>query len=122
MDVGESLATAVIREAEEETGLRIRPANLHFLGISDNPGRDPRRQTVALAWWAVAEPGQPHAADDVKQVEVHPFSSLRAVEMVFDHKNIVNKYLEAKERKAAGSPNLPPTTFVTSLDAMEGLS
>jgi len=116
VDVGESLAQAVVREAAEETGLRIQPSTLRFLGISDNPARDPRRQTVAMAWWGIAEPGKPQAADDVKEVAVHPLSSLPSLEMAFDHKNIVTKYLADKAAIAKAFP--PSPAFVHSLEAL----
>src|SRR5574337_953175 len=67
IDVGESAEDAAVREALEETSLKVRlKAQLH--AYSD-PKRDPRGPTVSIVFVAEAE-GEPVARDDAKSAGV----------------------------------------------------
>ncbi len=93
VDYGESLETAAIREAKEETGLDIKLKE-QFYTYSD-PGRDPRHHTVTTVYIATAQ-GIPKAADDAKRVAVVSKDSL-PYPIVFDHAMIISDYLGYKE-------------------------
>src|SRR5688572_25091969 len=67
VDVGESLETAAVREAKEETGLDVALELL--LGCYSDPKRDPREHVVSAVYLAVAS-GQPAAADDAKDIMI----------------------------------------------------
>ena len=67
VDIGETTRQAAIREAKEETGLDL--VKLKFLGVYDNPNRDPRGHTVSVAFVASAS-GDPVAADDAINVRI----------------------------------------------------
>ncbi len=92
VDYGESLETAAIREAREETGLDLE--NLVQFHAYSDPERDPRAHTVSVVFTAVGK-GVPKAGDDAKNLRT--FSLNRLPEnLVFDHALILSHYLEAK--------------------------
>lgn len=88
VDVGERLEQAAVREAWEETGLRIRLTAL--LGCYSDPARDPRGHTVSAVYVAEAE-GEPHAGDDAKGLGV--FDATELPPLAFDHARILEDYL-----------------------------
>ena len=92
VDLGESLAHAVKREAMEETSLEIELVEQLF-AYSD-PTRDPRGPTVSVVF-AARSTGTPRAADDAKNVRVYPLSSLPP--LAFDHARILADYVQWKE-------------------------
>jgi len=68
VDVGESTEHAAVREAEEETSLRVTLKVL--LGCYSDPGRDPRGHTASVVYVAEAA-GEPCAQDDAAGVAVY---------------------------------------------------
>jgi len=92
VDEGESLEDAAVREAEEETGLRVRlKTQLH--AYSD-PKRDPRFHTVSTVFIAEAE-GIPEARDDAKGIGVFTEEGLPGP-LAFDHSRILRDYFRWK--------------------------
>jgi len=88
VDYGESLEEAAVREAYEETSLKVRlRQQLHTYS---DPKRDKRQHTISTVFIAEAE-GTPKAGDDAKQVGV--FSPTELPPLVFDHAEIVSDYL-----------------------------
>jgi ADP-ribose pyrophosphatase YjhB (NUDIX family) len=87
VDVGESLAAAVVREAMEETSLAI-DLEQQFFAYSD-PRRDDRGHTVSVVFLARAT-GEPRAADDAKRVAVFALDALPL--LAFDHGQILEDY------------------------------
>ena len=92
VDYGESLETAAVREAREETGLAVTLLG-QFHTYSD-PHRDPRQHTITTVYVAVGN-GVPQAADDARHLAIFPPSQLPP-ELAFDHKRILADYLEAR--------------------------
>jgi ADP-ribose pyrophosphatase YjhB (NUDIX family) len=92
VDYGESFETAALREAKEETGLRVE-ALRQFHTYSD-PGRDPRRHTASTVFIGKAE-GAPQAGDDAARAEL--FSKEELPTLVFDHARILADYYAAKK-------------------------
>jgi 8-oxo-dGTP diphosphatase len=88
VDIGETTREAAIREAKEETGLDL--VNVRFLGVYDNPNRDPRGHAVSVAYTASAS-GEPVAADDA--VNVRTVNPKDPGDLCFDHNNIVSDSL-----------------------------
>lgn len=89
VDVGESLETAVVREAKEETCLDVRLQTL--LGCYSDPSRDARGHTVSAVYVATAS-GKPTAADDAKQIMVAD-SRDTSIRLAFDHRQILDDYI-----------------------------
>ena len=89
VDVGESLENAAVREAEEETALRVTLKVL--LGCYSDPTRDPRGHTASAVYVAEAE-GEPLAQDDAAGVAVFSPEALPSP-LAFDHDLILRDYL-----------------------------
>jgi 8-oxo-dGTP diphosphatase len=97
VESGESLESAALREAREETGLNIRLLE-QFFTYSD-PRRDPRRHTITTVYLALAG-GTPVGGDDAAQARVWPWGGLPEV-LCFDHGRIlrdVSNYLRSGRR------------------------
>jgi 8-oxo-dGTP diphosphatase len=88
VEYGESVESAALREAEEETGLKVNLIR-QFHTYSD-PARDPRQHTVSTVFvaWAV---GEPRAGDDAVEAGLFAEDELPAP-LVFDHETIVQDY------------------------------
>lgn len=88
VDYGESLEAAAVREAEEETSLKVQLIE-QFYTYSD-PRRDPRHHTISTVYIATAQ-GEPRAGDDAKSVKIVREGALPAP-IVFDHPQILSDY------------------------------
>ena len=88
VDYGESLETAAVREALEETGLDV--VLLRQLHTYSDPQRDPRKHTISTVFVARGQ-GEPVAADDAIEARAVPLDELPA-EMAFDHRQILEDY------------------------------
>lgn len=100
VDVGESVEAAAIREAEEETALRVRLTAL--LGVYSDPTRDVRGHTASVVYVAEAQ-GEPRAQDDARALAIfspdHPPEPL-----AFDHARILADY---RAYRQTGTPPVP---------------
>lgn len=100
--VGESPDAAVLRELEEETGLRR--VFLEQLATFGEPDRDPREHTVTVAYYALvnlaAHP--PSAASDAAGAAWHPAGS--PPRLAFDHARILAAALERLRGKLRYQP------------------
>ncbi len=84
VDIGERLEQAAVREALEETSLRITLRTLRtLLGIDSDPLRDPRGHTVTAVDVAEAT-GEPCAQDDARSLAIFLLDALPEV-LAFDH-------------------------------------
>ena len=88
VDYGESLEAAALREAEEETSLKVKLIE-QFYAYSD-PGRDSRHHTISTIYIATAQ-GTPRGADDAKIAKVFVEGQLPSP-IVFDHLRILSDY------------------------------
>lgn len=88
VDYGESLESAAIREAREETSLNI--TELRLLGCYSEPERDKRMHTISTVYVAKAQ-GTPLAADDAINLGVFRLDSLPE-HLCFDHAKILADY------------------------------
>ncbi|HXE97865.1 MAG TPA: NUDIX hydrolase [Dongiaceae bacterium] len=88
VDYGESLESAAVREAREETSLEI--SELRLLGCYSDPARDERMHTISTVYIAKAQ-GIPRAADDALNVAIYRLDSLPE-RLCFDHARILADY------------------------------
>ncbi len=88
VDYGESLESAAIREAREETSLEI--SNLRLVGCYSDPHRDARMHTISTVYAATGH-GIPHAADDAMNLAIFSLDSLPG-QLCFDHARIIAEY------------------------------
>jgi 8-oxo-dGTP diphosphatase len=94
----ETVEQAALREALEETGLRI--GSLRLLGVYSDPGRDPRGRSISIAFIGSDPEGRAKAGSDAAEVAIFKEGDLPA-DLAFDHAIILKDYLSLTR---AGSP------------------
>jgi len=92
VDYGESLEEAAVREAHEETSLKVDIVR-QFHSYSD-PLRDPRQHTISTVFIATAS-GEPRGMDDAAEAEIFRYDQIPS-DMAFDHKDILEDYITGK--------------------------
>ena len=92
VEYGETVEAAAVREAEEETGLKVRLTDL--FGVYSDPRRDPRRHTIAVVFIATAT-GTPVGGDDAAEARVFTPAAL-PTPLAFDHGLILEDYFAYK--------------------------
>ena len=94
VDYGESLESAAIREAREETSLDVQL--ICQIGAYSDPARDPRFHTISVVFLASAA-GLPVASDDA--IDVGTFNPDEIPHnLVFDHARIIKDYLALRQK------------------------
>ncbi|MGQ9689616.1 MAG: NUDIX domain-containing protein [Desulfobaccales bacterium] len=104
VEYGESLEQAAMREAEEETGLKVNLLG-QFQAYSD-PGRDPRQHVITMVFVATGT-GPLQGASDASSAAVFPPDQLPDP-MAFDHGRILADYLKVRRQwlsRSAGPTN-----------------
>ncbi|NWF51562.1 MAG: NUDIX hydrolase [Nitrospirae bacterium] len=92
VDYGESLESAAIREAKEETGLDIELIR-QFHTYSD-PKRDSRHHSITTVYIAKAK-GDAKAGDDAGEIGIFNRDTLPE-HIAFDHREILNDYFTGR--------------------------
>jgi len=96
VDYGESLEEAVRREMKEEVNLELE--DLAQFHTYSQPGRDPRFHTIATVFIAKGK-GDPRAGDDAAGLKVVALSEISSLDFAFDHRKILEDYLNFKRSK-----------------------
>jgi len=96
VDPGESLETAVRREAREETGMTLK--GLRQFHVYSDPRRDPRFHTVTVVFVAKGQ-GRPRAGDDAQALKIVPYAELLKGRYAFDHRKMIRDYLRMRKSK-----------------------
>lgn len=90
VDEGESVETAAVREAEEETGLKVDL--VEQLLVYSDPKRDLRKHTISIVFLATAI-GDAKAGDDAKNLGIfEPWHVPK--NLCFDHDRILQDYFK----------------------------
>jgi 8-oxo-dGTP diphosphatase len=103
LDYGETLEEAAFREAKEETGMNL--TCLRQMRSYSDPERDPRFQTITTVFTAKAL-GAPRASSDAAEARVFSTVAWRKLKMAFDHKEILEEYLQQKKKFRQGRIDL----------------
>lgn len=82
---GERVEFAAVREAREETGLKVKLQRL--VGVYSDPKRDPRGHVVSVCFSARGVGGKLKAASDADEVKI--FKRIPWRELAFDHAQIL---------------------------------
>jgi len=94
VDYGESLETAAVREALEETNLKLR--NLRQFGAYSDPNRDPRQHNISVVFTADGD-GELKGGDDAAHAELFALDNL-PTPLCFDHGQIIADYRHREHR------------------------
>jgi 8-oxo-dGTP diphosphatase len=89
VEYGETVEEAVVREVEEETGLRTVPERL--VALRSNPERDPRGHFVSAVYSMKVVGGRLRSGDDASGVTIMPCDPLP--DLAFDHSDILRDFL-----------------------------
>jgi len=90
VEYGEKVEEAVLREFEEEVGIKARIKKL--LGVYSDPARDPRGHIISIVFLLEAE-GEPKAGDDAADAKF--FSLDKLPPLAFDHEKIIRDAVRA---------------------------
>lgn len=91
---GETVESAVRREAREETGLELD--DLQQYHVYSEPDRDPRGHTISIVFTAHSC-GIPRAASDASQTGLYLRTSLPE-RLAFDHRQILEDHFNGRYR------------------------
>lgn len=90
VDYGETVEAAAVREALEETGLKVALTGL--VGVYSDPARDPRQHTMSVVYTAQAPAGaEPVGGDDAARAQFFPLELLPE-NLAFDHARILQDF------------------------------
>lgn len=99
----ESLENAVKRELAEETGIQVN--YLEQLYTFGDPGRDPRRHIVSVAYFGLVKSSLfQQLKADTDASEAQWFSVKKLPSLAFDHKHILQVALERLKAKVRYQP------------------
>ena len=93
VEYGETLETAAVREALEETGLELE--NLQQFKAYSDPNRDARQHNISIVFHADGL-GTPQAGSDAREVILIAPDEIDKLDLAFDHKLILTEYLEMR--------------------------
>ena len=92
VEYGESVETAAIREAKEETSIDVELKSL--VNVYSEPDRDPRGHTVTVAFTAKGNMNNMKADSDAKEIAIFSAENLDEIEIAFDHEEIIKDCLK----------------------------
>ncbi|WP_405303727.1 NUDIX domain-containing protein [Methanobrevibacter sp.] len=91
VEYGESVETAAIREAKEETSIDVELKDL--VNVYSEPDRDPRGHTVTVAYIAKGNISDMKADSDAKEIGIFSQEKLDEINIAFDHAKIIKDCL-----------------------------
>lgn len=98
VEYGETVETAAVREAKEETSIDVELKDL--VNVYSNPDRDTRGHTITVAYTAKGDLSQKKADDDACDIGIFSQNQLDEINIAFDHDKIIKDCL----KKAKNSP------------------
>ena len=89
VDEGEDLESAAKRELLEETGVSVK--SMEQIQAFGDPGRDPRGHTISIAFLSqIYLEAELNPSDDAKDARWFDVHKLLAMDLAFDHDEIIN--------------------------------
>ena len=92
VEYGESVETAAIREAKEETSIDVELESL--VNVYSEPDRDPRGHTITIAYTAKGNIDEMKADSDAKEIGIFSAEKLDEIDIAFDHYKIIKDCLK----------------------------
>lgn len=100
LDYDETLRHAAARELFEETGVIVKPDNLVFYKINDDPFGDKRQNITFRYFYLLKRDYLPTTTnsysetDEVEKIEWIPIEKINNFKWAFNHKELVNEMLD----------------------------
>ncbi|MDD5501866.1 MAG: NUDIX hydrolase [Candidatus Thermoplasmatota archaeon] len=95
VEYGETVESAVAREAKEETGLNTEIVRL--IGVYSDPKRDPRKHTASVVYALKIMGGVLLGGDDASDARFFPMSAMPP--LAFDHAKIIADFILSNTKK-----------------------
>lgn len=96
VEYGESVETAAVREAKEETSIDVELVDL--VNVYSAPDRDPRGHTVTVAYTAKGDLTTKKADSDAKEIAVFSYDEISEIDIAFDHGQIIKDCLKKAKK------------------------
>ena len=96
VEYGESVETAAIREAKEETNIDVELKDL--VNVYSKPDRDPRGHTVTVAFTAKGDMSVKKADSDAMDIAIFSPEKLDEIDIAFDHREIIQDCLKTAKK------------------------
>ena len=96
VEYGESVETAAVREAKEETSIDVELKDL--VNVYSKPDRDPRGHTITVAFTAKGDFNSRKADDDAKDIGIFSSENLGEIDIAFDHAKIIGDCLKKAKK------------------------
>ena len=91
VEYGESVESAAVREAKEETSIDVELIDL--VNVYSRPDRDPRGHTVTVAYTAKGDLNSKKADSDAKDIGIFSKDDIDNLKLAFDHGEIIKDCL-----------------------------
>lgn len=92
----ETVESAAIREAKEETGLEVGLNGI--AGVYSDPKRDPRGHVVSICFIAKKTGGNLRAATDASDTRCFSKEEILHLDLAFDHEKILKDVFELQKQ------------------------
>ena len=96
VEYGESVESAAMREAKEETSIDVELIDL--VNVYSKPDRDPRGHTVTVAYTAKGDLSTRKADSDAKEIGIVSQDENNDIDNAFDHRQIINDCLKKAKK------------------------
>lgn len=96
VEYGETVETAAIREAKEETSIDVELIDL--VNVYSEPDRDPRGHTITVAYTAKGNFNDRKAEDDACDIAIFSAEKIDEIKIAFDHKKIIKDCLKIAKK------------------------
>ena len=96
VEYGETVETAAIREAKEETSIDVELIDL--VNVYSEPDRDPRGHTITVAYTAKGNFNDRKAEDDACDIAIFSVEKIDEIKIAFDHKKIIKDCLKIAKK------------------------
>lgn len=97
VDSDETVETAAVREAKEETGLDVEVTDI--VGVYSDPKRDPRGANVATVFAAKVVGGELKSGSDARGAKWFDLSEVKKMKFSFDHDKMIADYVKWRKQK-----------------------
>ena len=91
VEYGESVESAAVREAKEETSIDVELKDL--VNVYSKPDRDPRGHTITIAFTDKGNFSDGKADDDASDIAIFSLEKLDEIDIAFDHEQIIQDCL-----------------------------